>query len=66
MIGKKNGEPRICLDLRRINQAVLRERHPMPVVDEYLARLGKDTIWSKLDIKDAFLQVSWQMIRNKQ
>ncbi|XP_062701924.1 uncharacterized protein K02A2.6-like [Aedes albopictus] len=57
VVGKKNGEPRICLDLRRVNQAVLRERHPMPVVEEYLARLGKGTIWSKLDIKDAFLQV---------
>ncbi|XP_062550234.1 uncharacterized protein K02A2.6-like [Armigeres subalbatus] len=57
VVGKSNGEPRICLDLRRVNVAVLRERHPMPVVDEYLARLGKGRYWSKLDIKDAFLQV---------
>lgn len=56
-MGKSNGEPRICLDLRRVNKAVLRERHPMPVVDEYMARLGEGKIWSKLDIKDAFLQV---------
>ncbi|XP_055604219.1 uncharacterized protein K02A2.6-like [Uranotaenia lowii] len=57
VVGKSNGEPRICLDLRRVNEAVLRERHPMPVVDEYLARLGKGKYWSKLDIKEAFLQV---------
>lgn len=57
VVGKNNGEPRICLDLRRVNEAVLRERHPMPVVDEYLARLGKGRYWSKLDVKDAFLQV---------
>ncbi|XP_055644734.1 uncharacterized protein K02A2.6-like [Toxorhynchites rutilus septentrionalis] len=57
VVGKSNGEPRVCLDLRRVNKAVLRERHPMPVVDEYLARLGKGKLWSKLDIKDAFLQV---------
>ncbi|XP_062703859.1 uncharacterized protein LOC134286282 [Aedes albopictus] len=57
VVGKHNGEPRICLDLRRVNEAVLRERHPMPVVDEYIARLGKGRFWSKLDIKDAFLQV---------
>lgn len=57
VVGKTNGEPRICLDLRRVNEAVLRERHPMPVVDEYLARLGTGKYWSKLDIKDAFLQV---------
>ncbi|XP_052564009.1 uncharacterized protein K02A2.6-like [Culex pipiens pallens] len=57
VVGKSNGEPRICLDLRRVNEAVLRERHPMPVVDDYLARLGKGKYWTKLDIKDAFLQV---------
>lgn len=62
VVGKSNGEPRICLDLRRVNKAVLRERHPMPVVDEYLARLGKGKLWSKLDIKDAFLQSNNQLL----
>ncbi|XP_055622354.1 uncharacterized protein K02A2.6-like [Toxorhynchites rutilus septentrionalis] len=57
VVGKTNGEPRICLDLRRVNEAVLRERHPMPTVDDYLARLGEGRFWSKLDIKEAFLQI---------
>ncbi|XP_062538768.1 uncharacterized protein K02A2.6-like [Armigeres subalbatus] len=56
VVGKANGEPRVCLDLRRVNEAVLRERHPMPVVDELLARIGKGKFRSKLDIRDAFLQ----------
>ncbi|XP_055542877.1 uncharacterized protein LOC129728457 [Wyeomyia smithii] len=54
VVGKANGEVRLCLDLRRVNEAVLREHHPMPVVDDHIARLGKGTIWSKLDIKEAF------------
>lgn len=57
VVGKTNGEPRICLDLRRVNEAVLRERHPMPTVDDFLARLGGGRCWSKLDIKEAFLQI---------
>lgn len=57
IVGKTNGEPRLCLDLRRVNEAVLREHHPMPVVDEYIARLGQGNIWSKLDVKEAFLQI---------
>lgn len=57
VVGKTNGEPRICLDLRRVNEAVLRERHPMPTVDDYLSRLGEGKFWSKLDIKEAFLQI---------
>lgn len=57
IVGKASGEPRICLDLRRVNEAVVREHFPMPVVDEYLARLGKGRMWSKLDIREAFHQV---------
>lgn len=57
VVGKANGEVRLCLDLRRVNEAVLREHNPMPVVDDHIARLGRGTIWSKLDIKEAFLQI---------
>lgn len=57
VVGKANGEPRLCLDLRRVNEAVLREHHPMPVVEDYIARLGQGSIWSKLDVKEAFLQI---------
>ncbi|XP_053691662.1 uncharacterized protein K02A2.6-like [Sabethes cyaneus] len=57
VVGKSNGEPRLCLDLRRVNEAVLREHHPMPSVDDYLAKLGRGRLWSKLDIKEAFLQI---------
>ncbi|XP_062699679.1 uncharacterized protein K02A2.6-like [Aedes albopictus] len=57
IVGKASGEPRICLDLRRVNEAVVRERFPMPVVEEYLARIGKGRVWSKLDIREAFHQV---------
>ncbi|XP_062535602.1 uncharacterized protein K02A2.6-like [Armigeres subalbatus] len=57
IVGKANGEPRLCIDLRRVNEAVLREHHPMPVVDDYIARLGRGSVWSKLDIREAFLQV---------
>lgn len=57
VVGKSNGEPRLCLDLRRVNEAVLREHHPMPSVDDYMAKLGRGKLWSKLDIKEAFLQI---------
>lgn len=57
VVGKANGELRICLDLRRLNEAVLRERHPMPLIDDFLARIGPNMIRSKLDVKDSFLQL---------
>ncbi|XP_055584828.1 uncharacterized protein K02A2.6-like [Uranotaenia lowii] len=51
---KANGSIRLCVDLRRVNQAVIRDRHPMPVIEDVLARIGRGKIWSVLDVMDAF------------
>lgn len=51
---KANGEIRLCVDLRRVNQAVIRDRHPMPVIEDVLAKVGRGNVWSTLDVKDAF------------
>lgn len=51
---KANGTIRLCVDLRRVNQAVVRERHPMPIIDDIMTKIGKGNIWSVLDVKDAF------------
>lgn len=57
VVAKANGGLRLCVDLRRVNQSVLREHHPMPVIDHILARIGTGVVWSKLDIRDSFLQI---------
>lgn len=59
VIAKANGGLRLCVDLRRVNQAVLREHHPMPVIDQILARIGDGTVWSKLDIFPPSSSKSW-------
>lgn len=51
---KTNGDIRLCVDLRRVNQAVIRDRHPMPIIEDILMRIGSGKLWSVLDIKDAF------------
>ena len=45
-IPKKNGKLRICVDLKRLNEAVV---HSLPKVDETLAQLFGAIIFSKLD-----------------
>ncbi|XP_055523172.1 uncharacterized protein K02A2.6-like [Wyeomyia smithii] len=54
---KSNGEIRLCVDLRRVNRAVISKRHPMPVIEDVLAKIGRGNIWSTLDIKDAFFSL---------
>lgn len=54
---KDSGEIRLCIDMRRANQAVLRETHPLPLVDELLSSVSGAMLFSKLDIKDAYHQL---------
>ena len=54
-----NGQHRICLDRypRDLNRAIKRHQHPMPTVDEALAKLGGAIIFSKLDAACGYRQI---------
>ena len=57
VIPKSDGDVRICVDMRRANEAVIRERHPIPTVEEVLHRLNGSTMFSKLALKWGFHQI---------
>ena len=54
---KPSGEIRLCVDMRRANEAIIRERLPIPTVDEVLEELNGSTVFSKLDLRHGFHQV---------
>ena len=56
-VPKKSGSVRICVDLQRLNESVLREVHPLPRVEETLAQLAGAKVFSKLDANSGFWQI---------
>ena len=54
---KLSGEIRLCVDMRRANDAIIQERLPIPTVDEVLEELNGITVFSKLDLHHGFHQV---------
>ena len=57
VVPKKSGSIRICVDLKPLNESVLREVHPLPKVDETLAQLTGAKVFSKLDANSGFWQI---------
>jgi len=57
IVPKPSGDIRLCVDMRRANQAVVRERHPTPTVDDVLYQLNGRTVFSKLDLRWGFHQI---------
>ena len=56
-VEKPNGDIRICLDMRQANRAILREKHPVPTVEETLQEISEAKVFSKLDLNMAFHQI---------
>ena len=57
VVPKPDGDIRVCVDMRRANEAIERERHPIPTIEEVLHDLNGSTVFSKLDLKWGFHQV---------
>ena len=57
VVPKPSGQVRICVDLKRLNECVQREFHPLPHVEETLAQLTGAQVFTKLDTNSGFWQI---------
>ena len=57
VVPKPSGKVRICVDMKPLNENVMREFHPLPAVDETLAQLTGARIFTKLDANAGFWQI---------
>ena len=55
---KKDGDVRICLDMRMANHAIKSERHPIPTMDDLAHILNGATVFSKLDLRSGYHQLT--------
>ena len=58
VVRKKNGDVHICIDAHALNKAVKICYYPMPTIEEIVARLPRAKIFSVLDEKSGFWQVT--------
>jgi len=53
-VKKKDGGLCLCVDYRQLNEITIKDRTPLPLIGESLDQLSSTTIYTKLDIRDAY------------
>ena len=56
-VKKSDGSWRVCGDFRRVNTVTQLDRYPLPTLSSFNERLVGCTVFSKVDLKQAFQQV---------
>ncbi|KAH0604570.1 uncharacterized protein H6S33_006947 [Morchella sextelata] len=56
-IKKKDGSLRLCVDYRALNALTVKNRYPLPLINDTLDRLKDAKIYTKLDLRNGYNQI---------
>lgn len=57
LVRKKDGKLRLCIDYRMLNSVTVKERYPMPIIEDEIARLSGQAYFISLDLASGYYQV---------
>ncbi|GFT61569.1 transposon Tf2-11 polyprotein [Trichonephila clavipes] len=57
MVKKKDGSSRMCIDYRKLNQKLVKDKFPLPIIEDVLDTLQETKVYSTLDLRNGFFHV---------
>jgi hypothetical protein len=56
-VEKKDGTKRMCIDYRTLNSMTIKNKYPLPRLEDLLDRLNKAKFFSKIDLRSGYHQM---------
>lgn len=57
LVHKKDGSSRLCVDYRALNRITIKDRYPLPLIQDQLDNLARNKYFTTLDMASGFHQV---------
>jgi hypothetical protein len=56
-VPKKDGTQRLCVDYQALNEVTVKNKYPLPRIDDMFNQLCGACVFSKIDLRSRFYQL---------